>query len=339
MYRAIRPLIFCLDPETAHNFTLMLMRLVAALPGLREYVRKIYHTKPKPVHAFGLTFSNPVGLAAGYDKDGVAWRGLALLGFGHIELGTVTLRPQPGNQRPRVFRLVEDEALINRMGFPGRGATFLARQMAFPKPAGLILGVNLGVNKDTPFESAAEDYMKLIKIFTPLADYLTINVSSPNTPGLRRLQARRALGDLLVRIKASRDEASEVTGRWIPTLVKLAPDLSDSELDEALEAILGSGMDGVVATNTTIRRDGLHSPFSSEAGGLSGAPLSRQSTEIVKKIHRRTGGKLPIIAAGGIHCAEDAIEKLEAGATLVQVFTGLVYRGPGLVKSIVEALP
>lgn len=339
MYQSIRQLIFLLDPETAHNLTLGLLRLVAALPGLREYVRKMYHTDPKPVHAFGLTFSNPVGLAAGYDKDGVAWQGLALLGFGHIELGTVTPRPQPGNPRPRVFRLVEDEALINRMGFPGRGANYLARQIASPRPAGMILGVNLGVNRDTPFERAAEDYLELIKIFTPLADYLAINVSSPNTPGLRQLQTGRALGDLLSRIKASLVEGCGISGRRVPALVKLAPDLTDNELDAALEAILECEMDGIIATNTTIEREGLCSPLLSEAGGLSGAPLRQRSTTMVKQIHQRTGGQLPIIAVGGIHCAADAIEKLEAGATLVQLFTGLVYRGPGLVKSIVEALP
>ncbi len=339
MYRTIRPLIFRLDPETAHNLTLGLIRMVTALPGIKEYVRKMFYTDPKPVHVFGLKFSNPVGLAAGYDKDGVAWRGLALLGFGHIELGTVTPRPQAGNKRPRVFRLVDDEALINRMGFPSRGANFMVRQLSHPRPPGLILGVNIGANRDTPFEHAAEDYLQLINIFAPLADYLTLNVSSPNTPGLRQLQARRALGDLLARVKSSLLEAGADTGRRIPTLVKLAPDLSDNELDLALEAIIESEMDGVIATNTTIRREGLRSPLSGEAGGLSGAPLRRQSTEIVRKIHYRTGGNLPIIAVGGIHCAADALEKLEAGASLVQVYTGLVYQGPGLVKSIVEALP
>lgn len=339
MYRIIRPLIFLLDPETAHNLTLGLMRMVTVLPGIKEYVRKMYYVDPKPVHVFGLTFSNPVGLAAGYDKDGVAWRGLALLGFGHIELGTVTPRPQAGNRRPRVFRLVDDEALINRMGFPSRGVNFLVRQLSYSRPPGLILGVNIGVNRDTPFEHAAEDYLRLIKIFAPLADYLTLNVSSPNTPGLRQLQTRRVLGDLLTRVKSSLLEAGADTGRRIPALVKLAPDLSDNELELALEAIIESEMDGVIATNTTIRREGLRSPLSGEAGGLSGAPLRRQSTEIVRKIHRRTGGNLPIIAVGGIHCAADALEKLEAGASLVQVYTGLVYQGPGLVKSIVEALP
>lgn len=339
MYQALRPLIFQLEPETAHNLTLGLLRLVAAMPGLRHIVRRLYRTQPKPVHAFGMSFSNPVGLAAGYDKDGLAWRGLALLGFGHIELGTVTLRPQPGNPRPRVFRLVEDEGLINRMGFPGRGSAHLARKLKSPRPPGLILGVNLGINKETSIESAADDYLALIKIFAPLADYLAVNISSPNTPGLRQLQDRYILNDLLARLKSATAEISVAVGRRVPVLIKLAPDLSDRQLDEALEAILENGMDGVIATNTTLRRGGLLSSCSTEEGGLSGAPLLRQSTEIVEKISRRTGRQLPIIAVGGIMSAADALEKLEAGASLVQVYTGLIYRGPGLVKSIIEALP
>lgn len=339
MYHTLRPLIFRLDAETAHSLTLGLLRLVAAVPGVRDIVRRLYRSKPRPVQVFGLTFTNPVGLAAGYDKDGLAWRGLALLGFGHIELGTVTPRPQPGNIRPRVFRLVEDQALINRMGFPGRGAAFLARRLASPRPAGLILGVNLGINKDTPLDRAVQDYLTLMSIFAPLADYLAINVSSPNTLGLRDLQARQTLDALLTELRAACDEASTNLKRRLPLLVKLSPDLNDKQLDDALEVILAHHLEGVIATNTTITRAGLSSPGAMETGGLSGAPLGGLSTQVIKKIHQRTGGELPIVAAGGVMCAEDAIEKLEAGATLVQIYTGLVYQGPGLVKSIVDALP
>ena len=305
---------------------------------MRALIRTWFSAPEKPVQAFGLAFRNPVGLAAGYDKDGSAWRGLACLGFGHIEVGTVTLKPQEGNPRPRLFRLREDRALINRMGFPGQGAEFVRNRLSGPRPPGLILGVNLGKNKDTPLESAVQDYLALLELFAPLADYLAINVSSPNTVGLRSLQARRLLEALLKELSERRQELATSTGRKTPLLVKLAPDLELAELHDALEAILNTGMDGVIASNTTLARDGLHSSLANETGGLSGAPLRQRSTQMICQIYSYTAGKLPIIGVGGVMSAADVREKLEAGASLVQIYTGLVYEGPGLVKRIVRGL-
>jgi dihydroorotate dehydrogenase len=334
MYSFWRSLLFCLDPEQAHNLTLSIMRLVGALPPLGRVLSAWWAVQQSPRQVFGLMFPNPIGLAAGYDKDGLAWRGLACLGFGHIEIGTVTPRPQPGNPRPRLFRLPQDQALINRMGFPGRGCAFVARRLRGPKPAGLVLGVNLGVNKDTPLDEAAQDYILLMDIFAPLTDYLAVNVSSPNTVGLRRLQARDALDNLLTQLAGKRQEQVKSCGRRVPLLVKLAPDLTSQELDDALEVILSSGMDGVIATNTTISREGASSSLAKQAGGMSGAPLKDRSTQIVRQIYWRTAGKLPIVGVGGVMDANDARAKLDAGASLVQIYTGLVYAGPGLVRQI-----
>jgi dihydroorotate dehydrogenase len=339
MYQLLRPFFFQLDPERAHNLTLTILRVAGSSSVLRAIVNRIFTPKKhKPVHVFGLTFPNPIGLAAGYDKDGLAWRGLACLGFGHIEVGTVTPRPQPGNPRPRLYRLPEDQALINRLGFPGQGSDFVAKRLRGKPPGSVILGVNLGKNKDTPLNEAVEDYVDLMGKFAPLADYLVINVSSPNTIGLRRLQAREALEELLTRLTAERAEISKKTGKTPPLLVKLAPDLSDEELDDALAVILAAKLEGVVATNTTIAREGLASHFAREAGGLSGAPLAKRSTDIVRRISSRTQGSLPIIAVGGVMTANNVRQKLEAGASLVQIYTGLVYQGPGIVKKIVNQL-
>jgi dihydroorotate dehydrogenase len=339
MYRHFfRPLLFRLNPERAHALTLRLIRLAGSLPPVAAGLRRWFQPRSRPVQAFGLTFTNPVGLAAGYDKDGLGWRGLACLGFSHIEIGTVTVRPQEGNPRPRVFRLVEDGAVINRMGFPGRGADFVLQQLQGARPHGLVLGVNLGKNKSRPLEEAAVDYQELVQTFAPLADYLAINVSSPNTVGLRRLQGRDLLQGLLTAAVAARQAAAPTANWRPPLLVKLAPDLSDEELDDALDVIQSTGMDGVIATNTTLDRAGLRSPRAAETGGLSGAPLRACSTEMIRQIHQRTQGKLPIIGVGGIASPADAQEKLEAGAVLVQVYTGLIYAGPGLVKEIVNRM-
>lgn len=344
MYTVFRALLFRLDPERAHALTLGLLRLVGKLPPLAAFVRACFATADKPVQAFGLEFTNPVGLAAGYDKDGLAWRGLACLGFGHIEVGTVTPRPQAGNPRPRLLRLPREQALVNRLGFPSRGVAFLKQQVQGRRPAGLQLGINLGKNRDTPLEAAVQDYLELIDICTPLADYLVVNVSSPNTIGLRRLQARQALDELLNRLAQRRQSLAEQYKFRPPLLVKLAPDLSDAELEDALQVVLATGMDGVIATNTTIRREMLEprvferSTWAASAGGLSGSPLRTLSTEMVRKIHASTGGELPVIAVGGVMGVEDVREKLEAGAALVQIYTGLVYRGPGLVRDIVRQL-
>jgi len=343
MYQNIfRPLLFRLDPEKAHNLTIRLLRLAGALSPagyLLDQVYDAYSHEGFAVKAFGLKFVNPVGLAAGYDKDGLAWRGLASLGFGHIEVGTVTLRPQAGNPKPRVFRIPEEKAVINRMGFPGKGADFVARQLSVAhRLSSIILGVNIGKNKDTPNEKAHVEYLDLIRIFAPLADYLVVNVSSPNTVGLRNLQGREALEGLLSLLADERSVQSQKLGRNIPLLVKLAPDLSDTELDDALEAIVGTGMDGVVATNTTIGRVGLQSPLGQQSGGLSGSPLTGLSLNSVHKISERTAGRLPIIGVGGIMGPGDAKSMLDAGASLIQVYTGLVYAGPGLVKKILQGL-
>jgi dihydroorotate dehydrogenase len=338
VYPIFRWLLFRLDAEQAHALTLNLMRIAGAVPSLQAFLRAGFAVPQKPVRAFGLDFPNPVGLAAGYDKDGLGWRGLACLGFGHIEVGTVTPRPQPGNPRPRIFRLPRSQAVINRMGFPSKGADFVARALQRPRPPGLVLGVNLGKNKDTPLEQANLDYCTLVQRFAPWGDYLAINVSSPNTVGLRNLQGRAALEVLLTHIAAERNEQEQRLGRKVPILVKLAPDLSDGELDDALEVVLRTGMDGVIATNTTLSRDGLDETVASEGGGLSGTPLTRRSLHMVAEIARRTQGELPVVAAGGVMNAGDARRCLEAGAVLVQIYTGLVYAGPGLVKEILKGL-
>jgi dihydroorotate dehydrogenase len=340
IYRALRPILFRLDPESAHGLSLSLLRWVGALAPLGRAVRRGFAVDgARPVEAFGLRFANAVGLAAGYDKDGVGWRGLACLGFGHVEIGTVTPRPQRGNPAPRIFRLTAERALINRLGFPGRGADFVARRLeSGRRPEGLIVGVNLGKQRETPLEGAADDYELLIDRFAPLADYVAVNVSSPNTPELRRLQQREWLEPLLERLIRRRAALSDGLGRRVPLLLKLSPDLADAELDSALEAILAAGVDGVIATNTTTSRDGIAAARRGEAGGLSGAPLTERSTRIVRAIAERTGGKLPIVACGGVMGPQTAREKLDAGASLVQLYTGMVYEGPGVVKRILESI-
>ena len=338
-YDLLRPLIFRLAPETAHHVTLALLRVGGAVAPARWMLARAFMPaqSDRAVQAFGLTFANPVGLAAGYDKDGLGWRGLATLGFGHVEVGTVTPRPQSGNPGPRVFRLVEDRAVINRMGFPNRGAAFVAGRLHGKRPAGLILGVNIGKNLTTSLEHAGEDYLSLVKTFAPLADYLTINVSSPNTPGLRTLQTRSALEALLRPLDAERRVQSQRLGRHVPLLVKLAPDLTTDELDGALDAILAAGIDGVITSNTTLSRKGLTSALAGESGGMSGAPARQRNTQIVREVVQRTAGRLTVVASGGIMHPEDAQEKLDAGATLVQLYTGLIYEGPGLVKKVVAS--
>jgi dihydroorotate dehydrogenase len=339
IYSLARQLLFSLDPEEAHELALRTISRAGRVAPLQAALTALFRARSVPVEAFGITFTNRVGLAAGYDKNGDAWQGLATLGFGHIEIGTVTPEPQPGNPKPRVFRLVRQRSVINRMGFPGRGAAHVAEQLHRPRPAGLVLGANIGKQKTTALEDAAEDYEELIDVFAPLADYLAVNISSPNTPGLRRLQERGFLEALLKRLVARRQEASERLGRPVPLLVKVAPDLTEAQLDTALESMIHAGIDGIIATNTTISRDGVEPELAGEEGGLSGALLSARSTEMVGTIARRTGGKLPIIGVGGIMGPDDARAKLDAGATLVQVYTGLVYAGPELVKEIIRSCP
>lgn len=333
MYKTLRPLIYKMTGEQAHQSTIAMLRLGGSNPIGRMVIRAMYHARQQgpEVKAFGLTFPNPLGMAAGYDKDGFGWRGLACLGFGHIEVGTVTPKAQPGNPKPRVFRLVQDEAVINRMGFPNRGAEFMANRLRGSRPKGLILGVNIGKNKVTPLEEAGQDYLTLLRIFAPLSDYLAVNVSSPNTPGLRSLQARQVLEDLLKLLDEERQEQVKKLGKPVPILVKLAPDLSDAELDDALTAVQNTHMDGVIISNTTISREGLTSPLAVETGGMSGRPLMEMNTALIRKVVARTGGKLPVVASGGVIDPIDSQKKLDAGAVLVQLYTGLIFSGPGLV--------
>jgi dihydroorotate dehydrogenase len=358
MYQLLRPLLFRLAPETAHQLTLHAVRLAGKFPPSYQLLLQLYKAPDKPVQVFGLTFKNPVGLAAGYDKDGVAVRGLASLGFGHLEVGTVTPMPQPGNPQPRVFRLVEDEAVINRMGFPGNGSAYMAKSLRGRqrrmglfrsvlgtasknqiskkpnRPNGIVLGVNIGKNKSTPNEEAVLDYLALLQIFAPLADYLAINISSPNTVGLRQLQGRAALEALLTQLNIQRRMEEKQLEKRVPLLVKLAPDLSEQELDDAVDVILSTHMDGIIATNTTLARDGLASSQRDETGGLSGTPLRSRSEAVLSHLVKRVAGKIPIVSVGGIMNPDDAKRRLDLGAALIQVYTGLVYQGPGLVKKI-----
>lgn len=350
MYPFFRSLLFRLDPETSHQLTLQAIRFGGNFLLSRWLLTLLYKAPAKPVHAFGLTFKNPVGLAAGYDKNALAIRGLEALGFGHLEVGTVTPKPQPGNPKPRVFRLLEDEAVINRMGFPSMGSEFVQKQLNPSlrgsisrrsyspskeiKKVDAILGVNLGKNKDTSNEEAVLDYLELLQCFAPYADYLTINISSPNTVGLRELQGRRALEALLVQLHTQRQLEEKSLNKGLPLLVKLAPDMGEKELDEAVDVILDTHMDGVIVTNTTLAREGLSSTHRSETGGLSGSPLRQKSEAVLCQVVKRVNGRIPIVSVGGIMNPEDAKRRLELGAALVQVYTGLVYQGPGLVKQI-----
>ena len=313
MYRIARGIGFRFDPETAHHLALGAVRLGRPLRALKR------HAESDPVEVFGLRFPNRVGLAAGYDKDAVAWRALAGLGFGHIEVGTVTPLPQPGHPRPRLHRYPEQRALINRMGFPSQGAAAVAPRLEGDRPAGLILGVSIGPNAATPPDRRVADYLGLVDRFRDIADYLAVNVSSPNTAGLRELEGA-PLGELLTAVK--------LRAGTTPVLVKLSPDLEDPET--AVAAATRSGVDGIIVGNTTVSRPGFGAD--TPPGGLSGAPLAPLALEQLRRVVTVT--RLPVIACGGIMSAADARDRLAAGATLVQVYTGLVFRGPGLVKEI-----
>jgi len=329
--QAVRPVLFRLgggDAEKAHEFTLD--RLASLGAGPRALLRSRYAVAA-PVEAFGVRFPNPVGLAAGMDKNGVALPAWPALGFGFVEVGTVTAKPQPGNDKPRLFRLRDSEAVINRMGFNNAGAEALAARLAALGPLGVPLGISLGKSKVTPLEEAVEDYLTSYRLLHPYADYIAVNVSSPNTPGLRTLQDKSALGALLGALVGSK-----------PVLVKIAPDLTEPAVAELLEVCLAHGAAGVIATNTTLARDGLAAadqPRAAEAGGLSGRPLTERARKIVHFVHQETGGRLPIIGVGGILDADDATRMFDAGAALVQLYTGFIYRGPGLVKAAAQAYP
>jgi dihydroorotate dehydrogenase len=322
----LRAMLHGLDPERAHDLTLAMLE-AAPLPQAPPDDPRL------GVDAFGIHFPNPVGLAAGFDKDARVPDAMLRLGFGFVEVGSITPLPQPGNPKPRVFRLPEAEGVVNRLGFNNGGhAAALAR---FEKRAGRpgLVGINIGANKNTT--DRADDYAKGVRAFAPFADYLTVNISSPNTPGLRDLQAKAALDDLLARALAARDEAAVRK----PVLLKLAPDLALADLDDAVDVALKRGVDGLIVSNTTIARpEGLRGAASSETGGLSGAPLFRRATWALAETARRTEGKVPLVGVGGITSAQTALAKIRAGASLVQIYTGLTFRGPGLVTDIKRGL-
>jgi len=340
MYQLLKPLLFLLKPETAHTFTVRLFRVLLAIPFGKLLVKKNYTYENERLRRelFGLTFKNPVGLAAGFDKDAKYVDAMAKLGFGFIEIGTVTPKPQVGNPRPRLFRLRKDEALINRMGFNNEGVEATVKRLKKPRPEGLIIGGNIGKNKVTPNEQAEKDYVICFEALHPYVDYFVVNVSSPNTPGLRDLQDKEPLQKLLNRLQ----HLNQTKTHPKPILLKIAPDLTDPQLDDIVEIMQTTGIAGLIATNTSISRDRLReSPKNIEQignGGLSGQPLKSRATEVIRYLSNKSGGAFPIIAVGGIASGKDAQEKLDAGASLVQVYTGLVYEGPALVKRICEEL-
>ncbi|MCB0554622.1 MAG: quinone-dependent dihydroorotate dehydrogenase [Phaeodactylibacter sp.] len=341
MYRSLlKPLFFLLQPEKAHHLTLFLLKATLSIPGLGYFFRAIFQTRHPSLRRelLGLTFENPIGLAAGFDKDGKHFRAMSSLGFGFIEIGTVTPKGQAGNPLPRLFRLPQDEALINRMGFNNEGVDALVARLKQEKPKGLVIGGNIGKNKATPNEQAADDYALCFEALFPYVDYFVVNVSSPNTPNLRELQEKEPLSRLLAHLQNLNQQKKHPK----PLLLKIAPDLTDSQLDDILDIVSQTGIDGLIATNTTIAREGLqekpHRIETIGAGGLSGRPLKNRSTEVIRYLHEKSEGKVPIIGVGGIASPEDAIEKFRAGACLVQIYTGLVYQGPALVKRINRAL-
>jgi dihydroorotate dehydrogenase len=340
LYRLlIRPLLFRIDPERAHRLTLWLLTRLAHARSLQRLMHqsRAFEHPLLQTQVAGLSFSNPVGLAAGFDKSAAAVAAFPVLGFGCIEVGTVTPRPQAGNPVPRLFRLPADEAVINRMGFNNDGAAAVAQRLRLVSRR-VPVGVNLGKNTDTPLERALDDYRFGLEQLYDVGDYVVINVSSPNTPGLRQLQAHTHLCELLRGIQACNQALART--RQIqprPLLVKIAPDLGPGELDGIIEAVQSCAFDGIIATNTTVERAGLRTSIH-ETGGLSGRPLRQRSTEVIRYLYGRSQGRIPIIGVGGIFCAEDAYEKICAGASLVQLYTGLIYKGPGLPHRINDGL-
>ncbi len=334
------PLLSRLDAETAHEHILSLLSWAQSSPAGRAGLRLVAGPLPQQsVTVFGLRFPNVLGMAAGFDKDVRVTAGLALLGFGHVEVGTLTPRPQGGNPHPRIFRLPADEALINRMGFPNGGAEAAVSRLDRLKERSYILGVSLGKQKETPLVKAATDYLTVMRMVYSYADYLAVNISSPNTPGLRDLQGGNYLGHLLAALQQENGQLAQKYGVGSrPLLVKIAPDLTWPELDEILIAIQDNDISGIIATNTTISREGLIDARWDEQGGLSGRPLAQRSNEVIAYIRRQTNGNLPIVGVGGVRTAADVRAKLEAGADLIQLYTGLIYEGPRLAGRILRGL-
>ena len=345
LYRSLlRRLLFCLPPETAHELAL---HFLASAPSLAKLVSASPNqTSAGEIHRFGLKFPNPVGLAAGFDKDGIALQGLAALGFGFIEAGTVTFHPQAGNERPRLFRLPRDQALINRAGFNNSGALAFAQRVATDSTRSreYILGVSIGKSRVAALENATADYLKSFEIVQPVADYVAVNVSSPNTPGLRDLQQAKQLEELLVSLQRRNEELSRQNGggKNLPLLVKISPDITSGELAEIAAVVRSTGVSGIIATNTTTGRAGLKSSAQELQacgnGGLSGPPLRARSNSMIAELYQLTAGTVPIIGVGGIFTAQDAWEKICAGASLVQLYTGFIYEGPGIVADINQGL-
>jgi dihydroorotate dehydrogenase len=335
MYSLLRPLLFTLDPETAHHVTLDALQAAHRL-GLLPLVAAQPAADPRTV--MGLTFRNPVGLAAGLDKNGAYIDALAALGFGFIEVGTVTPRPQPGNPKPRLFRLPPAQAIINRMGFNNLGVDALLENVKRSRYQG-ILGINIGKNFDTPIERAADDYLIGLRKVYPHASYVAINISSPNTKNLRQLQGGDELDALLSQLKAEQEKLAEQHGKYVPLALKIAPDLESEQIQQIATLLMRHRIDGVIATNTTLSREGVgHLPQHSEAGGLSGAPVRDKSTAVIRQLAAALQGALPIIGVGGILSGADAVEKMQAGAALVQVYSGLIYRGTELVAECAAAI-
>ena len=335
MYDALRPLLFRLSPETAHDLTLDWLGAMERLHLMSLLADKV---PDRPVNAFGLTFKNRVGLAAGLDKNGDFIDAFGALGFGHVEVGTVTPRPQPGNPKPRMFRLPEQQGIINRMGFNNKGVDHMVRNLKKRQFKGIV-GVNIGKNADTPVERAADDYLLCLQAVYPYADYVTVNLSSPNTPGLRTLQFGDALKALLTKLVTARNEMHQASHRQVPLLVKIAPDMTDEETREVASVLVSVGIDGVIATNTTVDRSQVAgSPWAHESGGLSGAPLASASTHTLRTLSYALDGAMPIMGVGGIMDGASAKQKVAAGATLVQLYTGLIYRGPAMIREVQAAI-
>ena len=337
MYSLWRRLLFRYDPERVHEWAVRGLESLQSFPMFLSLSRKFYAVENPALEVclWGLSFPNPVGLAAGFDKNATVYPALSAFGFGYIEVGTITPLPQPGNRKPRLFRLPQEEAIINRMGFNNRGARQAMEHFTrLPRPR-LPIGVNIGKNRNTPNEQAFQDYRCSLRALYRHGDYFVINISSPNTEGLRGLHRPEALKPLLEDILGEREVLREETGEIRPLLLKISPDLTDEALEKAVDVSLEVGVDGFIATNTTLSRDGVSaSPFREEAGGLSGRPLAKRSTDIIRRIFRHTGGRVPIIGTGGIFTGEDAYEKIRAGASLVQVYTGMIYRGPSIARQI-----
>ncbi|GLP98063.1 quinone-dependent dihydroorotate dehydrogenase [Paraferrimonas sedimenticola] len=334
-YKLAQKFMFQMDAETAHNFAMTNLRLTGTTPFNCLYKQRI---ESKPFEVMGVTFPNPVGLAAGMDKDGEAIDAFAAMGFGHIEVGTVTPRPQPGNDKPRSFRLKPAKAIINRMGFNNKGVDNLVANIKASKREAVI-GVNIGKNKDTPVENGKDDYLICMDKVYDVADYIAVNISSPNTPGLRSLQYGELLDELLQTLKNKQLELEAKHNKYVPLALKIAPDLSDEEIESIAECLLKNKIDGAIATNTTLDREAVkHLPEHTEAGGLSGKPLTSSSTVVIEKLHKALKGEIPIIGVGGIHSAQDAKDKIQAGASIVQLYTGFIYEGPELIANITKEL-